>query len=55
LHSSRNPSLSRTARYSGMNRPACRMSHTGVNATFSRRHAAKNGGNSPTPLGYATE
>ena len=52
LQSSRNPSLSRTARYSGMNRPACRINHTGVNAVGSRRHAARNAGDD-TPLRYA--
>ncbi len=31
----------RTARYSGSERPACRMNHTGVCATGSRRQAAR--------------
>ena len=33
---------SRTARYSGNERPAWRMNHTGVCATGSRRQAARN-------------
>jgi hypothetical protein len=41
LQSSRNPTRSRTARYSGRYRPACRMSHTGVRSTGSRRQARR--------------
>ncbi|GHJ99975.1 hypothetical protein SY2F82_17730 [Streptomyces sp. Y2F8-2] len=32
---------SRTLRYSGSERPACRMNHTGVCGTGSRRHALR--------------
>jgi hypothetical protein len=34
---------SRSLRYSGSDRPAWRMNHTGVRATGWRRHAARNG------------
>ncbi|GGT07263.1 hypothetical protein GCM10010240_45770 [Streptomyces griseoviridis] len=33
---------SRTLRYSGSERPACRMNHTGVCGTGSRLHALRN-------------
>jgi hypothetical protein len=36
---SKNECRSRTARYSGSDRPACRMNHTGVRSTGSRRAA----------------
>ena len=40
----------RTARYSGSERPACRMNHTGVYGTGSRRQARRNA-ESRTPAG----
>ena len=36
---SKNACCSRIARYSGSERPACRMNHTGVRSTASRRAA----------------
>ena len=36
---SQNECRSRNARYSGSERPACRMNHTGVRSTCSRRAA----------------
>src|SRR3990167_620059 len=45
-HISRKPNRSRIARYSGMYRPAWRMSQTGVCGTGSRRAARRNGASS---------
>ena len=36
---SKKPCRSRIARYSGSDRPACRMNHTGVRSTGSQRSA----------------
>ena len=43
LQSSRNETLARTSRYSGMYRPACRISQTGVTSVGSRRQALRKG------------
>ncbi len=42
LHRVRNGTFARTALYSGRYLPACRMNHTGVASTGSRRHAFRN-------------
>ena len=42
LHRSRNGTFERTAWYSGMYRPACRMNQTGVTSVGSRRQAFRN-------------
>ena len=42
LQRSRNGTFERTAWYSGMYRPACRMSQTGVTSVGSRRQAFRN-------------
>ena len=48
---SKNEWRSRRARYSGSDRPACRMNHTGVRSTGSRRHArTRSGSGSDTNL-----
>ncbi len=41
---SKNEWRSRSARYSGSDRPACRMNHTGVRSTGSRRQARTRSG-----------
>ncbi len=43
LHSSRNEIFSRTARYSAMYRPACRINQTGVTSVGLRRQVFING------------
>ena len=43
LHSSRNGTFERMARYSAMYRPACRISQIGVTSVGSRRQAFRNG------------
>src|SRR5688572_30647008 len=44
----------RTARYSGSERPAWRMNHTGIRGAGRLRHASRNGGSAADIGGHAT-
>jgi hypothetical protein len=46
---SKSPCRFRISRYAGNERPACRMNHTGVRSTCSRRHARTRSGSDTVP------